>query len=136
MTGRGQGGSSPGRRWWRRVWRRCWNCLPGICGRRCGDGSFSRRAPPMFNRLIHTLLVGLVVGMNAASAGEPVYRSELIFPLNPKHNHAPGIAELPDGELVVSWYRGSGERSADDVAVYGSRLKPGAKEWAPDALWV
>src|SRR5262249_32088250 len=69
-------------------------------------------------------------------AGEPVHRSELIFPLNPQHNHAPGIAELPDGELVVSWYRGSGERSADDVAIWGSRLKPGAKEWAPNSLWV
>jgi predicted neuraminidase len=89
----------------------------------------------MLTRLIYTFLVGLVC-WNAALAGEPVSRSELIFPLNPKHNHAPGIAELPDGELVVSWYRGSGERSADDVAVYGSRLKPGAKEWAPEALWV
>jgi predicted neuraminidase len=69
-------------------------------------------------------------------AAEPVYRSELIFPLNPQHNHAPGIAELPGGELVVSWYRGSGERRADDVAVYGSRLKAGSKEWAPAALWV
>jgi predicted neuraminidase len=30
---------------------------------------------------------------------------------------------------LVSWYRGSGERSADDVAVYGSRLKKGMKQW-------
>jgi len=71
-----------------------------------------------------------------ANAAEPVSRSELIFPLNPQHNHAPGIAELADGELVVSWYRGSGERRADDVAVFGSRLKPGAKEWTPAAVWV
>lgn len=67
---------------------------------------------------------------------EPLHRSELIFPLHPKHNHAPGIAELPDGELFVSWYRGSGERSADDVAVYGARLKPGASEWSADFLLV
>jgi predicted neuraminidase len=67
---------------------------------------------------------------------EPVYRAELIFPLHPQHNHAPGVAELPDGELFVSWYRGSGERSADDVAVYGARLKPGASEWSEDFLLV
>jgi predicted neuraminidase len=59
-----------------------------------------------------------------------VYSSELIFPLNPEHNHAPGIAELADGELIASWYRGSGERTADDVAVWGSRLKANTNEWS------
>lgn len=87
-------------------------------------------------RLVCTLLTGVFFLANAALAGEPVYRSELIFPLNAQHNHAPGIGELPDGELVVSWYRGSGERRADDVAVLGSRLKPGAKEWTPAEVWV
>jgi len=57
------------------------------------------------------------------------YEAELIFPLHAQHNHAPGIAELPGGELFATWYRGSGERSADDVAVYAARRKPGAKEW-------
>jgi predicted neuraminidase len=90
----------------------------------------------MLNRLICIALAGFIFCLDTAFAGEPVHRSELIFPLNPQHNHAPGIAELADGELVVSWYRGSGERRADDVAVYGSRLKPGAKEWTPDTLWV
>lgn len=65
---------------------------------------------------------------------QPVHRAELVFPLHDQHNHAPGIAELPDGELLVSWYRGSGERSADDVAVYGARLKPGAEAWTPPFL--
>lgn len=65
---------------------------------------------------------------------QPVIRSEFVFPLNPQHNHAPGIAELADGELIVSWYRGSGERTADDVAVYGSRLKAGEREWGPEFL--
>ncbi len=59
----------------------------------------------------------------------PSYAAELIFPLHPLHNHAPGIAELPSGELFVTWYRGSGERTADDVAVYASRRKPGASSW-------
>ena len=35
----------------------------------------------------------------------------ITFPLHQQHNHAPGIAELPSGELFVTWYRGSGERT-------------------------
>src|SRR5262245_52067929 len=57
------------------------------------------------------------------------YSAELIFPLHPQHNHAPGVVELPTGDLFVTWYRGSGERSADDVAVYASRRRKGATTW-------
>ena len=62
------------------------------------------------------------------------YSAELIFPLHHQHNHAPGIAELPSGELFVTWYRGSGERTADDVAVFSSRRKPGAAAWEEPIL--
>lgn len=58
------------------------------------------------------------------------FRSELVFPLDSRHNHAPGVAELPDGQLLVSWYRGSGERKADDVVVLGARLPPGGDTWS------
>src|ERR1051325_11101542 len=58
------------------------------------------------------------------------YREELIFPFNPKHNHAPGVVECPNGDLLVSWYRGSGERSADDVAVLGARLNKDSSTWS------
>lgn len=76
----------------------------------------------------------LAVVAIAAADPQTVYRAELIFPLHEQHNHAPGIAELPDGELIVSWYRGSGERSADDVAVYGARLQPAAEHWSAPFL--
>jgi predicted neuraminidase len=72
-------------------------------------------------------LIALSVELTALQP--PPYSAELIFPLHDKHNHAPGIVECPNGDLLASWYRGSGERSADDVAVYGSRLKRGAKQW-------
>ena len=39
------------------------------------------------------------------------HEAELDLPAPPAHNHAPGIVECPDGDLLVSWYRGSGERS-------------------------
>jgi predicted neuraminidase len=71
----------------------------------------------------------------AGAAGEtPEYQAELVFPLNSQHNHAPAIVECTNGDLLVSWYRGSGERSADDVAVYGARLANGATRWSEPFL--
>jgi predicted neuraminidase len=66
----------------------------------------------------------------------PAYRAELVFPMPPQLNHAPGIAEGPNGALLVTWYRGSGERRADDVAVYGARLRKGAERWSEPFLLV
>jgi predicted neuraminidase len=60
----------------------------------------------------------------------PQHSAELVFPLHNQHNHAPGIVECPNGDLLVSWYRGSGERSADDVAVFGARQKKGETAWS------
>jgi predicted neuraminidase len=65
-----------------------------------------------------------------AIGAEPKFAAELIFPLHDKHNHAPGIVECPNGDLFVSWYRGSGERKADDVAVYGAWLGKGEAKWS------
>ncbi len=66
-----------------------------------------------------------------ASLGEqPHYSAELVFPLRTDHNHAPGIVENAAGDLLVSWYRGSGERTADDVAVLGARLPHGETVWS------
>lgn len=64
-----------------------------------------------------------------AGAEEPLYEESFVFPLNEKHSHAAGIVECPNGDLLVSWYWGSGERKADDVAIYGSRKKKGSNKW-------
>src|SRR6516162_6308437 len=58
------------------------------------------------------------------------YQAELVFPLHPQHNHAPGIVECSNGDLLVSWYRGSGERNADDVVVYGARRRQRTDRWS------
>ena len=70
------------------------------------------------------------VGATAAAATQPRFAASLIFPLHAQHNHAPAIVEMPNRDLLVSWYRGSGERKADDVAVYGARLRRGQKQWS------
>lgn len=56
--------------------------------------------------------------------------AELVFPLRQDHNHAPSLVECPNGDLLCAWYRGSGERQADDVAVWGARLKHGSQQWS------
>src|ERR1051326_2487691 len=66
----------------------------------------------------------------AAAAEQPRFAGELIFPLQPLHNHAPGIVECPNGDLLVSWYRGSGEKQADDVAAWGARRRRGPSQWS------
>lgn len=59
----------------------------------------------------------------------PAMEAELIFPPEPRHNHAPGIVATRAGDLLVSWYRGSGERTADDVVVYAAWRKQGDIGW-------
>ena len=65
-----------------------------------------------------------------APAETPFLRGELIFPLEHWHNHASMIVELPGGDLLACWFHGSGERTADDVAILGARLRRGAKDWS------
>jgi predicted neuraminidase len=74
------------------------------------------------------LLVTLLLAGQTTAAAE--HSAELVFLLHHEHNHAPGIVECPNGDLLVSWYRGSGERSADDVAVYGARKRQGESKWS------
>src|SRR4026208_184447 len=73
------------------------------------------------------LLLALAPARNGAAADASRCQAELIFPLHHQHNHASSLVECPQGDLLVSWYRGSGERQADDVAVYGARRRAGEK---------
>ena len=85
------------------------------------------------NTRFHSFVIACVCCLGVLAGGqaqEIVYRSELVFPLRADHNHAPSIVELPDGSFLASWYRGSGERKADDVAVFGARLARGSQSWS------
>jgi len=65
----------------------------------------------------------------AACAAEPRFSAELVFPLEHWHNHSSSVVELPNGDLLVCWYNGSGERRADDVKVEAARLRRGSRQW-------
>lgn len=50
-----------------------------------------------------------------------ITHSELIFAIQEKHTHGSNIVALPNGDLLTAWFEGSGERTADDVRIMGSR---------------
>jgi len=75
-----------------------------------------------------TIPLGCVAGENKVDG--PFLKSQLIFPLEHLHNHGSCIVECTDGELLVCWYRGSGERWADDVAVMGARKRKRDPQWS------
>lgn len=74
--------------------------------------------------------LGLFFAATLLTAAPPFVEKQDIFPLDRQHNHGSSIVELPNGDLLVCWYRGSGERQADDVAVLAARKKKGATAWS------
>jgi predicted neuraminidase len=87
-------------------------------------------------RLQHAVLAWLNVILCCASQAatppedRPFHESELLFPLERWHNHASCIVEAPNGDLLVCWFHGSGERKADDVIIEGARLRKGSHRWS------
>jgi predicted neuraminidase len=80
--------------------------------------------------LIGTLTCGCSSAWGKEKGQKPFLRSELIFPLETWHNHASCIIEVRNGDLLVCWFHGSGERKADDVIIEGARLRRGDKKWS------
>ncbi len=75
------------------------------------------------------LALPLVFAWTLASSA-PLFRSELIFPLEKWHNHSSSVVELPNGDLLVCWFHGSGERTADDVKIEGARWSQKTGKWS------
>lgn len=90
----------------------------------------SRRTAPEVSPSSFICILALVIWPPLSWAGKPIYHSELIFSLEKSHNHASSIAELPNGDLLVAWYRGSGEHEANDVRIMGARKVHGGKSWS------
>lgn len=65
--------------------------------------------------------------------GRPPDKLDL-FPFSPQHTHGSCVVECPNGDLLACWYRGSGERKADDVLVEGARLRRGDTRWSEPFL--
>lgn len=64
-----------------------------------------------------------------ASAQVDSLTIENIFPLQLQHCHGSSIVELPNKDMLVAWFQGSGERTADDVVIKGSRYNHKTRQW-------
>ncbi|HMO63945.1 MAG TPA: exo-alpha-sialidase, partial [Verrucomicrobiota bacterium] len=80
--------------------------------------------------LLYALLCGLNVLHGGPASAAPYFASGLIFPPEHWHNHGSSIVETPRGGLLVCWFHGSGERTADDVRILGARRPAGAERWS------
>ena len=74
-------------------------------------------------------LTGISAAAPRVGGSAPFHKTELIFPLEHWHNHGSCIVETPEGDLLVCWFHGSGERKADDVKIEGARKRKGAAAW-------
>jgi len=80
-----------------------------------------------FQRFPIAILLVVVVAVSAQA--EPLHRGELIFPLEAWHNHGSCIVECPNGDMLVCWFHGSGERKSDDVEILGARWVKATSQW-------
>lgn len=72
------------------------------------------------------LLLALLAKLAQAEA---IPKGELIFPLEDYHNHGSCIIECPNGDMLVCWFHGSGERKSDDVEILGARWVKATGKW-------
>jgi hypothetical protein len=63
------------------------------------------------------------------TAEQSFFDAQLIFPLEHWHNHSSFLVELPNGDLFVCWYNGSGDRTANDVKVLAAPPRAEARGW-------
>jgi len=80
----------------------------------------------IYKRLLLSFLISTSFGV-----AKPVFKEIPIFPFQDKHVHSSSIVECPNGDVLACWFHGSGERTADDVCIQGSRLRAGSGSWEP-----
>jgi predicted neuraminidase len=85
-------------------------------------------------RLLQTIWLLAFSVCSAFAQSSAVVHQDLIFPVQAQHAHGSSLVALPNGDFLVVWFQGSGERQADDVRIMGSRLKKGEKKWAEPFL--
>src|SRR5215472_7371485 len=86
-------------------------------------------------RLTALVVFAALILLGAAyAAAAPQFSGELIFPPEKWHNPSSSVVELPNGDLLVCWFHGSGERTADDVLIRGARWNHATGTWSAPFL--
>lgn len=80
------------------------------------------------------LLTPSPVEAQSAPKATPVKTETLVFPEQEEHTHGSSLVKLPNGDMLVAWFQGSGERTADDVRIMGARLPKGETQWSKPFL--
>ena len=82
-----------------------------------------------------TLLTSLLCTENlrAQSTVKAEASMEIFLP-QAEHTHGSSIVALPNGDLLATWFQGSGERTANDVRIMGSRKTQSAANWSAPFL--
>jgi predicted neuraminidase len=74
-------------------------------------------------------IVALLLGQTGTSAGG-FLKKEKLFPYQYDHVHGSSLVELHNGDILLVWFQGKGERWADDVRIMGARKKNGFDGWS------
>ena len=89
----------------------------------------------MKNLLLLLIFIGFYHAAPAQkSQDSPIVKSMLVFPEQPQHTHSSCLVNLPNGDLLITWFQGNGERQSNDVKIMGARLKNHASSWSPPLL--
>lgn len=81
-------------------------------------------------RCIGGVWAAALAGVAGAAEAAPFMRGEFLFPPEHLHNHGSCLVETAEGDLLVCWFNGTGERKADDCRILGARWKRGAAGWS------
>ncbi len=80
-------------------------------------------------RSLKYFILSMLVFQSLSIAKDNGLQEQFIFPYQDKHVHGSSIIECKNGDILAAWFYGSGERSADDVMIQGSRLTKGSEKW-------
>ena len=85
----------------------------------------------MFSIKRIALSLVFLVGQSIQAADAPGITHTSVFGREKDiHNHAPCVTECPNGDLILAYYTGHGERKSDDVRIVGHRLQKGHEKWS------
>lgn len=88
-----------------------------------------------FNKWVGCFVIW--IGTSAAFAQSPTLVTESsmeIFAPQAEHVHGSNLVALPNGDLLAVWFQGSGERTANDVRLMGSRKAKTSTSWSSPFL--
>ena len=65
-----------------------------------------------------------------ALTSAPQFHEDHVFPPEKVHNHSATLVETPEGNLLVAWFHGRGEKTDDTLILLGARKEKGAAQWS------